>query len=254
MSTINGASHYNVEDILASIRGTVTDETAVPRFNGTTLHAHQPRREATVNDETAEFELPAIFKPGYQPMPEKPNLFGRLSDALKSPASSEPDRSRTVIRFEPAAAGRMIEPPAPLRMAQTASAFAPVQPAPQREPEEEPVKREMPSFFDTRINRLGEMTRKANAPVPVEPKPVPVAAAAPPMMQQPPLLPDNTALAVQHTANMGVEDAAAQLLRPMLRQWLTENMPKIVEKALRSEAGADGPSEGPGPEVRKTLR
>ena len=120
--------------------------------------------------------------------------------------------------------------------------------------EEEPVKREMPSFFDTRINRLGEMTRKANAPVLVEPKPVPVAAAAPPMMQQPPLLPDNTALAVQHTANMGVEDAAAQLLRPMLRQWLTENMPKIVEKALRSEAGSDGPSAGPALEVRKTLR
>lgn len=34
----------------------------------------------------------------------------------------------------------------------------------------------------------------------------------------------------------GVEDTAAQLLRPMLRQWLSENMPKIVESALRSEA------------------
>jgi cell pole-organizing protein PopZ len=36
----------------------------------------------------------------------------------------------------------------------------------------------------------------------------------------------------------GVEDAAAQLLRPILRQWLTENMPKIVEKALRDETGS----------------
>jgi cell pole-organizing protein PopZ len=254
MSTINGASHYNVEDILASIRGTVTDDTAAPRFGGTTLQAHQPRREAPAADEAAEFELPAIFKPGYQPMPDKPNLFGRLSDALKSPQTAEPERSRTVIRFEPAAAGRMIEPPAPLRMAQTASAFPPVHSAPQPEPEEEPVKREMPSFFDTRLNRLGEMTRKANAPVPVEPKPAPPVAVAPPLLQQPPLLPESTALAVQHNANMGVEDAAAQLLRPMLRQWLTENMPKIVEKALRSEAGSDGPSAGPAPEVRKTLR
>ena len=42
--------------------------------------------------------------------------------------------------------------------------------------------------------------------------------------------------------NGGVEDAAAQLLRPILKQWLTENMPKIVEKALRSETGDDEPN------------
>lgn len=32
-----------------------------------------------------------------------------------------------------------------------------------------------------------------------------------------------------------VEDLVAELLRPMLRQWLDENMPRIVEKALRIE-------------------
>ena len=32
-----------------------------------------------------------------------------------------------------------------------------------------------------------------------------------------------------------LDNAAAQLLRPMLRQWLAENMPRIVEEALRSE-------------------
>jgi cell pole-organizing protein PopZ len=31
------------------------------------------------------------------------------------------------------------------------------------------------------------------------------------------------------------EDALAELLRPMLRTWLAENMPKIVERALRQE-------------------
>lgn len=36
---------------------------------------------------------------------------------------------------------------------------------------------------------------------------------------------------VQRTA----EDALAELLRPMLRTWLAENMPKIVERALRQE-------------------
>jgi cell pole-organizing protein PopZ len=32
-----------------------------------------------------------------------------------------------------------------------------------------------------------------------------------------------------------IDGAAAELLRPMLRQWLADNMPRIVEDALRSE-------------------
>jgi hypothetical protein len=32
-----------------------------------------------------------------------------------------------------------------------------------------------------------------------------------------------------------IENATADLLRPMLRQWLAENMPRMVEKALYIE-------------------
>ncbi|MEQ1697063.1 MAG: DUF2497 domain-containing protein, partial [Hyphomicrobiaceae bacterium] len=32
-----------------------------------------------------------------------------------------------------------------------------------------------------------------------------------------------------------LDDTAAELLRPMLRQWLDDNMPRIVERALRIE-------------------
>jgi hypothetical protein len=35
---------------------------------------------------------------------------------------------------------------------------------------------------------------------------------------------------------------AAELLRPMLRQWLAENMPRIVEDALRSELMSSQPA------------
>jgi uncharacterized protein DUF2497 len=41
-----------------------------------------------------------------------------------------------------------------------------------------------------------------------------------------------------------LDGAAAELLRPMLRQWLAENMPRIVEAALRSELTRGG--KGPG--------
>ena len=36
-------------------------------------------------------------------------------------------------------------------------------------------------------------------------------------------------------ANRTMEDTVAELLRPMLKNWLAENMPKIVERALRKE-------------------
>jgi cell pole-organizing protein PopZ len=47
-----------------------------------------------------------------------------------------------------------------------------------------------------------------------------------------------TALAASSGTAVGVrtvEDIVAELLRPMLREWLAENMPRMVEKALRIE-------------------
>jgi Protein of unknown function (DUF2497) len=241
MTIINGVNHQNVEDLLSSIRSSMGDDTATMRAGPSTPLA---RRESGTNDESAEFELPAIFKPGHHmPIERSTNLFGRLSDALKPTAASEADRSRTVIRFEPAG-GRMIEPPPAMTSAQSNRPDQPSDAAAAVAVENKSVKREMPSFFDTRLNRLGEMTRTANAPKPVEPPPPAPQALVPqppPPLRQPP--PSETAGAM--------EDAAAQLLRPILQQWLTENMPKIVEKALRSEAGQDFPHSSPPPGGRK---
>lgn len=41
-----------------------------------------------------------------------------------------------------------------------------------------------------------------------------------------------------------MDKAAAELLRPMLRQWLSDNMPRIVEEALRSELMSTQQAEG----------
>jgi cell pole-organizing protein PopZ len=67
---------------------------------------------------------------------------------------------------------------------------------------------------------------------------------AAPIAMPPPPLP--TAEPVQHAfvptppvagagESGGIEDATADLLRPMLRQWLADNMPRMVEKALHIE-------------------
>lgn len=257
MTIINGANHHNVEDILANIRTSIAEESGPARLVAGDMHL-PVRRDAHIAEEAAEFELPAIFKPGHQHGPDKPKLFGRLSDALKTAQPPEGQRLRTVIPFDPSAAGRMLEPPPMAQQPQNAArsqqshqpAFQP-QPVPQPQPVQPradagPVKREMPTFFDTRINRLGELTRKAFEP-PVQPEPpAPPQAAAPPPPaalepRQPPTLPEGNY--ASHAAN-SVDDAAAQLLRPMLRQWLQENMPKIVEKALLSEVQEDYPPKG----------
>lgn len=40
-----------------------------------------------------------------------------------------------------------------------------------------------------------------------------------------------------------MEETVADLLRPMLRNWLSENMPRIVERALRKELEESNRSE-----------
>lgn len=61
----------------------------------------------------------------------------------------------------------------------------------------------------------------------------------------------NAANPANPAAPQKLDGAAAELLRPMLRQWLADNMPRIVEDALRSElmstqgSGSQGTTQGP---------
>jgi cell pole-organizing protein PopZ len=94
-------------------------------------------------------------------------------------------------------------------------------------PKREDITRVMAPFCDTRLSRMGELTHATEVVV-EEPEEAVVTEVT-----HPPRLPELSSAGMGD----GVEDAAAQLLRPILKQWLTENMPKIVEKALRSERG-----------------
>lgn len=231
MTMMNGAKH-DVEDILASIRTSIADRSPMFESEKREVRITTLRGRSTIADEAAEFELPAIFKTAVQNTSERPNLLGRLSEALASTGQHERERerSRTVIPFEPAH-GRMIEPP-------------PVTLLPVREDDEAAIekiatendgmKRNMPSFFDSRMNRMSAMSRPVEEPARVEPAPRPAAE-----LPLPPRLPQVHASA---EPGDGVDDVAAQLLRPILRQWLTENMPKIVERALLNEASGAPPN------------
>ena len=239
MTMFSGAKH-DVEDILASIRTSIADRSPGYEMERREAHVTTLRGRSIVADEAMEFELPAIFKTSAQPAAERPNLLGRLSEVLSSNGQQDWDRPRTVIPFG-RAHGRMIEPPPVARepvinAKPVATARAVV--------ENDGVKRVMAPFFDTRLNRMGGMSSfPAEEHVEIE------VVAKQPIVEppQPPRIPEVAASV--HTGghsgshsgvhNDDVEDAAAQLLRPILKQWLTENMPKIVEKALRSESGDD---------------
>lgn len=239
MTSINGfnGANHNVEDILASIRTSINAENSSSRMVSSSAQM-QARSDQQHNQETSEFELPAIFKPGHTGQVEKPKLLNRLSDALKTAAPSEqPARSRTIIPFDPSVVGRMLEPPVqPVSDAANNGSGMKAAHASSLPEDGEPIARVMPTFFDTRLNRMGELTRKMSEPEPPpapEPEPVPEPEPKPELAaQHPPHLPE--AGYAQHATD-NADDAAAQLLRPMLRQWLQENMPKIVEKALLSE-------------------
>lgn len=237
MTTMNGAKH-DVEDILASIRTSIADRAPMFESERRDVRIATLRGRSSIAEEAADFDLPAIFKASAQPAPGRPNLLGRLSEALASGSPQERERSRTVIPFEPAH-GRMLEPPPVVRDVKSATQTAENEHdtalAERIAAQNDALKRNMPTFFDTRMSRMSGMSQPpAPEPVaPAAPPPAPSAAAGP----QPPRLPGLQPL---HGDGGDVEDAAAQLLRPILRQWLSENMPKIVEKALLTETGGSG--------------
>lgn len=233
MTQINGAKH-DVEDILASIRTSIADRAPMFESERREVRMTTLRSRSAIAEEAADFELPAIFKSSAQPTSVRPNLLGRLSEALAAGAPPERDRSRTVIPFEPIH-GRMIEPPPVERQDEPERQNLSVA-AEKIAAENDSQKRNMPSFFDTRMNRMSGMSQPVAPEPEPEPEPAPVAprSAMGPDFAHPPRLPD---FPLGAEGGGDVEDAAAQLLRPILRQWLSENMPKIVEKALMTETG-----------------
>lgn len=109
---------------------------------------------------------------------------------------------------------------------------------------DEPVKRKMVPFKDTRMNQMsGHGSPSPSAPPQVSstnnvaqnsPSPSAPATTVP---QQPQAGP-NPAKSTEHA-----RETAAELMRPVLRQWLGENMPKIVEGALQIEVDQTAKAE-----------
>lgn len=241
------------------------------------------RPDLPIADDTGEFELPAIFKAQATPVEtsaERSHLLDRLSDVLlttteAAPVAVEPaqdaelrESGRTIIRFEPAFSrdGHQVrDPRAATRPSGSASVDGQNANAGSGDQldritkDNDSVKRVMPTFFDTRMKMLSQPPSPPPAEAPLAEMHEPVATTPPPVPhhhaphQEPypvsPSLPmPSRALSVPADPGMesAMDDMAAQMLRPILREWLSENMPKIVERALRSETADTAPAAGNG--------
>lgn len=96
------------------------------------------------------------------------------------------------------------------------------------------VPRTMASFLDTRFKAMSQPPSTADTSVPS------AAVADPddrPVASMPSLADLNAVLGGDRVSLAEVlgGEGAAELLRPMLKQWLVENMPRIVEQALTLE-------------------
>lgn len=183
-------------------------------------------------------ELPTSALNG-EPAEPAPPVEAASAPAQPAAASAEPvhDVRRVMVPFRDMRMARMGSgggPSAPLiespslesmTAAMPAEAFtpqyeAPVEPAVQpvyAAPPIPPVATN-PFGYDEGLS-LNDMHRVA-----------PVVDRSPPPPPPPPHQPVPAA-----AAQGGIEDTTADLLRPMLRQWLAENMPRMVEKALSIE-------------------
>lgn len=141
---------------------------------------------------------------------------GRLSDALRRVRAPEPP-------IPP-----ITSPSGPALNADSAAA------------EQPPVKRQMASFLDQRFKALSAPAPIADAPPDGASRqdgaqatgPAVAASIGPAVGLEAAI----AALGASHPEALArTELGAAELLRPMLKQWLLENMPRIVEQALSME-------------------
>lgn len=232
MSKANPASEPSMEEILASIRRIIADEETA---------ASAPPPPARIEEPIARFdkkeapraEAPRAKIPEPEPEPEaEPDVLELTPDDVETAAEGDVEMSQDDITS-------LFDSPS----VDAVDAFEDIQfEEPQPEPEPEP----------------------APAPVAARPAPAPAPSFAPPPMREHHYQPEpapvprsyapqpDSLLSAEASASVSaafgslantffspqgrtIEDLTKDLLRPMLQQWLDDNLPPLVEKLVREE-------------------
>ncbi len=203
---------------------------------------------------------PFAFDLGPSPFASKPEpLQPVVAAPVTPPIVTAPVMPAPVAKAEPVAPSpsplqwQAPEPAAPPAPAAAAPDVPPVNAAPvaATPPSATPAPKPRQTFIVPSVSATIGPSRKleplSNAFQPVPPPPPSVMESFSPIAEPAPSIARNSpsdetvvrsglpATASDSVFDRPMEDAVADLLRPLLKTWLAENMPKIVERALRRE-------------------
>lgn len=227
----------SMEEILASIRRIIADDEAKPPPSEAAKPAAAPAPKSAMND-----------APPPKAAPAKPAAAAPAPKPAPPPAPAA-DASNSQDDIDALLAGLDAATPAPEVRA----------PEPEPEPEPEPDVLELtddmameaappapPASFQRVEPRddleFSEAPRRQTPPPPY----APVNYDAPPLPPQQPILAQSTVSAVESAFNSlahtvlssnarTLEDLVKEMLRPMLKSWLDDNLPGLVERIVKAE-------------------
>jgi hypothetical protein len=231
-----------MEEILASIRRIIADDEAKPAAAAPAPAAAAPKPEP-VKAAPPAAKAPAMSTPPSAPPAAK-------AAPPPPPAAPAADASNNQDDIDALLAG--------LDASTTEEEVRPAPPEAAPPPEEEEVFEltdemalpdPLPSFENDTDVEFAETVRRAPAPEPSwdealsEAAPPPIPQAAPP---QPQMLSHSTVAAVESAFNSlahtvlsnnarTLEDLVKEMLRPMLKSWLDDNLPQLVERIVKAE-------------------
>lgn len=234
----------SMEEILASIRRIIADDEAKPP----PAEAAKPEKAAAPaapSKPQAISDIPPSKVAPAKPAAEKPTPAPAAKPAPPPAAAPEADASNNQDDIDALLAGLDAVTPAPEIRA----------PEPEPEPEPdvleltddmalamEPTPPPQPSFH--KVEPRDDLEFAESPP----PRPTPSAASfdAPPLPPQQPILAQSTVSAVESAFNSlahtvlssnarTLEDLVKEMLRPMLKSWLDDNLPGLVERIVKAE-------------------
>ncbi|WGD48650.1 DUF2497 domain-containing protein [Bradyrhizobium sp. CB1650] len=233
----------SMEEILASIRRIIADDEAKPppteaaKPEKAAATAAKPQAMNDVPPSKMAPAKPAAEKPAPPPAP-KP-----APDPAPSPAASnsQDDIDALLAGLDEATPAPEVRPPEPepepeadvLELTDE-MAMEPTSPAPG------------PSFRKVDPRDDLEFAEAASPRASAPPSYAPVDFDAPPLPPQQPILAQSTVSAVESAFNSlahtvlssnarTLEDLVKEMLRPMLKSWLDDNLPGLVERIVKAE-------------------
>ncbi len=195
------AQEPSMEEILASIRRIIADEEPAPAAKAA---ASKPAPEA---ETVSEDDLDRLFAAGAEAGDDEPlELTSDFEEPFEMVEGPGDDADVAFAEPEP-------PPPPPKPVAKA--------PAPQPAPPPQPA----PAVA----------VRPAPAPIPAAPEPLEsrIMSEATDMAVHSAF--NNLALTIMSNQSRTLEDLVKEMLRPMLKGWLDENLPSIVERMVRAE-------------------